>query len=238
MMEVLTAFIRKQARREPRPTTEPSIVTVKRTTSPDVNAAAIVIGRRDRRYDRGRIHLDGVDLSGADLTGAHLSGADLTGAWLNGADFTGAYLDAADLTDALLYGANLSCARSARADLIGAHLSGADLGRANLTDADLTAADLSRADVTALTAEFGLTYVLLAGETLDPKLEAADLPAARFDGAELQGTQWPEDAAVPDGWVRQAVSGRLQRTRAGPGEAPRSRSFRHAGACTPAALPP
>ena len=233
-MEVLTAFIREQARREPRPTTEPSIVTIKRTTSPDANAAAMVIGRRDRRYDRGRIHLDGVDLngahlnrmdlagadlSGADLSGAHLSGADFTGAWLNGADFTGAYLDAAHLTDALLYGANLTRARLARANLIGAHLSGADLSRANLTEADLTTANLSGADVTALAAEFDLTYMLLAGTNLDPKLEAADLPAARFDGAELDDTQWPENAPVPDGWARHANSGRLQRKRADPGAA-------------------
>jgi hypothetical protein len=58
VMEVLTAFIREQSRPEPRPRPGPTIVTVERTTSPDVNAAAAVIGRRDRRYDRGRIHLD------------------------------------------------------------------------------------------------------------------------------------------------------------------------------------
>jgi hypothetical protein len=221
VMEVLSAFIREQARREPRPITEPSMVTVKRTTSPDVNAAVIVIGRRDRRYDRGWIHLDGVDLSGVhlnrtNLAGADLSGADLTGAWLNGADFTGAYLDAADLTDAFLYCANLTRARLARADLSNAYLSGADLSRANLADANLTAAALGGADVTALTDEFDLTYVLLAGANVDPKLEAADLPAAKFDSAELDGTLWPEDAPIPDGWVGQADS-RLQRKRARPG---------------------
>ena len=55
-----------------------------------------------------RTHLQGVDLSGADLAGAGLCGADLRGAHLTDACLRGAHLDGADLTGAVLAGADFT----------------------------------------------------------------------------------------------------------------------------------
>jgi Pentapeptide repeats (8 copies) len=96
----------------------------------DLQAAATVLGRRDRKHERRgsyyRLNLSRVDLAGvqlvdadfaeselseADLTWANLFGADLSGANLSGANLTAANLTEADLTDAFLTGADLSSVR-------------------------------------------------------------------------------------------------------------------------------
>jgi len=86
-------------------------------------------------------------------------------------------------------------------DLSGADLSGADLTRANLTGADLMQADLMQADLT----EANLTSVIL----LHASLAEANLEKADFHGAQLGGAMWPTYARVPEGWKRDAGSGRL-----------------------------
>lgn len=73
---------------------------------------------------------------------AQLQGVDLTGH-----DLSRRYLHGADLRDATLAYANLFMADLSGACLVGADLSGADLAGANLIDADLRDATLNRANV-------------------------------------------------------------------------------------------
>jgi uncharacterized protein YjbI with pentapeptide repeats len=254
VMEVLTAFIREHSC-ERGVTPEPADVTIERTTRPDVQAAVTVIVRRDRRNDRGRIHLGQANLSGAhlndadlsdadliglDLTAAHLSEAILTGAWLKHAHLNDAILTRADLTDADLSGANLSGAnltdaKLAGADFYDANLTEAWLADANLRDADLTDADLTNAKLSRVDFTRGkLTDSILSGANLSganltganltrANLRYANLTDARLTDADLTDADltgaWREQAATPDGWTREADSGRLQRVVAEPGAA-------------------
>jgi hypothetical protein len=121
IMAVLAAFILEHSR-DQWPPAEPGAEPPERTTRPDVQAAATVIGRRNSGHSSEQINLNAAVLTRADLTGADLTGANLAFADLTGADLTFAVLTRADLT-----GANL-----ARDDLTGG------LGSADLTGADLS----------------------------------------------------------------------------------------------------
>ena len=134
----------------------------------------------------------GHDRQPINLTGANLTGANLTGANLTGADLTGADLTCSNLTDAYL----------TRADL-----TDADLTRANLTYAYLTRANLTRANLT-------LAYLTRAN------LTGAFLVGADLTGANLSSAEFSEGAQVPEGWLRDPGSGRLELASAEPGEAP------------------
>ena len=154
VMEVLTAFIREHSR-EQWPPPDPGGRVQERWTSPDIQAAATVIGRRHAKRDIGRINLYGAYLVHAylrdvDLTRARLRDAKLIGAILDGADLTGADLRDADLTGADLTGADLR-----DADLTGAQLDGAKLIGARLDGAKLTGADLHGAILTEAGADSG-----------------------------------------------------------------------------------
>jgi hypothetical protein len=182
VMEVLAAFIRDHSH-EQWPSSDRDSGEQVRSARPDVQAALTVIGRRDSKRDIRQIDLTGASLSGASLRGAHLTHVNLSGsAYLVGADLTDADLTDADLTDAFLTEANLT----------GANLSRADLTRANFADADLTGANLSRAHLT------------------NAILTSATLTRATYATADLTGVRWPEDVQVPDGWVPELGSGRLE----------------------------
>lgn len=142
VIEVLTAFIRRHARRPPgskRPETWPP---------PDVQTALTVVGRRDAERDIRPVDLARADLDRADLTGADLRRADLTGAILTSANLRSAWLAGADLSRADLGTANLGGAYLTRADLTGANLTGAWLPSADLRGADLTGANLTGVHLT------------------------------------------------------------------------------------------
>jgi uncharacterized protein YjbI with pentapeptide repeats len=64
---------------------------------------------------------------------------------------------------------------------------------ANLQSAVLMGADLHKADL------------------FDAKLDDANLFGAKLDGANLTDATWPLDAEIPEGWQRDADSGRLKR---------------------------
>jgi pentapeptide repeat protein len=83
-MEVLAAFIREPSR-EQWPPAEDGAASPDRLTSPDVQAAVTVIGRRTSRHDSQPIVLAGANLTRARLDGANLNYADLIGADLGGA---------------------------------------------------------------------------------------------------------------------------------------------------------
>lgn len=114
-----------------------------------------------------RCLLDGIDLSGRDLTGATMrdtsfARASMVGAKLIGVDASDARFSFADLSNADLTGATLRNVDLTRAVLAGAVLKGVDLRRATLFRADLRGADLT----------------------------GAELAGTNFSGAQLGGARW------------------------------------------------
>jgi hypothetical protein len=98
--------------------------------------------------------------------------------------------------------------------LNGADLTGADLRDADLNSADLAHTDLRRADLS----EADLSQAILLGTNLTgADLSGADLLEANLSSAILKDARWPDDAPVPEGWKRDAGSGRLERAVSGPG---------------------
>jgi hypothetical protein len=197
VIEVLTAFIREHSH-EQRPEPEPFTW---QTPRPDVQAALTVVGRRDAKRDIRRVDLSRADLGGADLRNAFLGGRIVT----RGPTTT--YFPGADLRFAILSHGDLWLADLTRANLSGADLSNAGLNSAFLRDADLSTAKLTSADLTG--AQLGGAKLLLADLFGAELKDARSLDTATFGGAKLDGASWPEDAAVPKGWIR--VSGRLVR---------------------------
>ena len=105
VMEVLSAFIREHSR------TPPAGPGLERWPLPDVQAAVVVVRRRNAKRDLQPIDLSGADLAAADLAGVNFRGADLHGADLHGADLHGADLTTANLRGTNLTAANLRHAR-------------------------------------------------------------------------------------------------------------------------------
>jgi hypothetical protein len=166
IVEVLSAFIRTTL---PKP--DGAGKCPRQALPADVEAAFVVLGRRDRAHDgTARTDVHGTCLADADLTDANLTDANLTDANLTGADLIGA-----DLTEAYLIAANLTMADMHRADLTGVTLNTAHLVAASLNGAFLPNARLSGADLTSV----DLNYSSLIG---------ADLTSANLEGADLQAT--------------------------------------------------
>ena len=239
VMEVLTAFVREHSREQWPPPDSPRTTWItwrgrfrtggrqqERFTRPDVQAAVTVLGRRDARRDIQRIHLNGADLTGADLSDANLGGADLTEVTLRDADLAGADLTGATLRDADLTRADLTEAALRSADLGGADLTEATLRNTGLRSADLqattlTGATLTRADLTgAFLGGADLTEATLAGADLGSadltraRLFRTDFTRASLDGtnlaeATLTGAKWPGGTPVPRGWKLDTRTGRL-----------------------------
>ena len=146
IMEVLTAFVRENARwQEDQPT--PRRAGPPRLRA-DIQTTLTVIGRRTRTYGYGeqlRLDLSETDLRNAYLGDAHLEGADLMATHLEGARLEGAHLETANLTEARLEEADLGWADLDEADSCGAHFEGADLTEARLAGANLFQAHLEGA---------------------------------------------------------------------------------------------
>jgi hypothetical protein len=139
IMEVLTAYVREQARwqesspqQQDQPQDSAALSSENATQqqdpqarpAPDIQAILTVIGRRPRWYGEGEdqlLDLSNTDLRGADLYRAHLERANLYHTHLEGANPYRAHLEGVDLS-----GAHLE-----RATPVGAHLEGADLSGAH-----------------------------------------------------------------------------------------------------------
>jgi uncharacterized protein YjbI with pentapeptide repeats len=190
IMEVLCTYVREHAPvtlqdqgKQP-PTNHP--------VSADVQAILTVLGRRDRKYEKGNqtLNLHQTDLYRADLHDADLGGANLSDANLSEADLGGAHLSGARLIEADLSRADLSRADLSGADLIVADLSGADLIEADLSGADLSGAYLSRADL--IRADLGV----------------ADLSGAYLSGADLSRAYLPHARNLTQGQIEEAYGDR------------------------------
>jgi hypothetical protein len=138
IMEVLTAFVRVNAKRV---ATEPgdykwgTEMLAKR--APDIQSILTVIGRRSVVHGM----TERIDLFDTNLRGADLGWADLHRVTLIRCDLSGSLLRAAKLVDTALAGAVLRDADLERADLSGADLSGADLTTAmGLTQSQIDSA--------------------------------------------------------------------------------------------------
>ncbi|WP_194813391.1 pentapeptide repeat-containing protein [Nocardia sp. XZ_19_385] len=161
----------------------------------DIQAAVVVISRRDRQHDTHPVDLSGsrlaeLRLTGLNLTGVNLAAANLAWTRLENADLTGVNLSAADLTGATLKHADLR-----RAALMGGHLSFASFDRARLENADFTGATLT--DAWFQGTEMGGTT--LAGADLgDAHLESANLNGALLGGVKYNSkTAWPPGFTPP-----------------------------------------
>ena len=117
-------------------------------------------------------HLQGADLSGANMSRLDLSGRNLDGANLTNAHLVRTNLSGADLAGTIMNGANLVGANLSRSAMEGAFLAGANLANADLSGAGMMRADLSRAQLHGATFE-------------EANLEAANLLAAQLDDVDL-----------------------------------------------------
>lgn len=160
VMEVLTAYVRENAKWPPPATSEDaggesdSNPTIPPRPQADIQAILTVLGRRNRAFEGTgqRLDLCGTDLRGVDLRGSCLAGARFISACLSSALLLSADLRNTDLRDADLRCATLSDADLRNADLAHADLREACLERArargaSLWEADLRDADLSHADL-------------------------------------------------------------------------------------------
>ena len=203
IMNLLCAFVR-----HPTETTErmfsnddSSVVDtqpnqVEQRCRPDVEAAALAIGRRSQKHidierhsqqyvDEGKKKGWAFDLRDVDLSGAQLRGVNLENVRLDNANFSGAMLWEANFSNMLMRRVNLSGAKLRGAifsniDLEDSNLSSAYLHRAEFSDTSLFDTNLSHSDLHR--AKFSNTSLL------DANLSHSDLHRAKFSNTSLLGT--------------------------------------------------
>ena len=152
--------------------------------------------------------LQGINLSGADLSRANFHAADVRNANLAKANLAFSDLGSANFRKATLEGANLENANLEDSDLMGANLSHANLEGANLAKADLRDADLT-----------GITWQRIASLKLANILGIKNAPPEFADWAKKRGavsiqsdTEWQAaiDASEKEEAPKAADSGALQ----------------------------
>jgi Pentapeptide repeats (8 copies) len=179
VMEVLTAFIREQSKKESTEwkgflafyeaymaDSDPDSEAPEYKYPADIQAALTVIGRREW-IDQEKRQGQCVDLSGAFLATTSLSQANFSGA-----NFASANLSRVSWSHIKLDGAVLI-----KANLNGSFLIKADLSRAELGHADLEGANLHKADLSGA--------ILVRASLVGANLEGANLKAVNLKGAFL-----------------------------------------------------
>ena len=164
IMEVLTAFVRKNSPIKPKiqelqEGLEEKVKALEKVYPVDIQiqAALTVIGRRELKRDytpdeTSELNTKRIDLSNTNLSSVYLRDANLSKAYLFSTDFIGADLRDANLSSAYLrdvnlFSAYLFSANFRDANLRDVNLSSAYLRDANLFSADLIGANLRRADL-------------------------------------------------------------------------------------------
>ena len=168
IMEVLTAYLHERA------SWPPADEDADHRPGADIQAALIVVGRRNREHEpewdtlplvaqqtvfpsiEYRLNLRHLDLRGADLAGADfcfddLFGSHLEGAWLKRTRFDIADLSGTHFEGTLIENAFMSGATMHDAHLEGAVLNNVDLSQASLRRAHLQGTDLAETCVTDAT---------------------------------------------------------------------------------------
>ncbi len=157
IMEILTAYIRENAKWQGESSTATVAITPNGNTngkrsgsaraskvSTDIQAVLTILGRRkwiDIEAEEMKVlNLRWVNLASSDLRRGYFEYANFRGSNLERCNFTEAKLANAFLAETDLRGVNFL-----KADLQGANLVGANLENANLKDADLSGANLYRA---------------------------------------------------------------------------------------------
>src|SRR5829696_5263538 len=195
IMEVLTAYVRENAQRQPEETRPPSVepdeddeasteLEKKQPPKPpaDIQAILTVLGRRKKAGEKDDVVLDlkATDLRGAVLTEADLRKVNLREADLRSADLRNANLQEADLFLAKLQKANLMEAILEDQNLFEANLQGQLLAKANLRGANLKEANLRGANLKEAN--------LQGADLVQAKVQRATLSEANLKGAILEGT--------------------------------------------------
>jgi uncharacterized protein YjbI with pentapeptide repeats len=140
-------------------------------------------------------------LEGASLSGVHLEDGDLRGARLEISDLRGAHLERAKLNEAILEGADMRTAHLEGADLSSAHLEGVSLKHAHLEGADLREAFISTEtalnDVTLSNSQ-GSTALLADIHWSDVNVAVVNWSALSILGDELLARQTKSDGTKVD----------------------------------------
>ena len=207
IMEVLTAYVRQNARRTPvdpfpPPLTPDEVDQMEyaaqfRSWQPgglraraDIQAIMTVIGRTAEHAGRLKgqtLNLAGADLQHVDLTHAQLQGAMLRAVDLRGAELSYTQLEGVYLSEAELAGVDLSFTRLRGVWMYDANLEGAQLYGAELEGAGLANSCLSRAKLSGARLR-GTVFV------------GADLSSADFEGAFLDRASFRKASSL-DGAV-------------------------------------
>jgi len=145
IMEVLTAYVRRNAPAptEP-PTEEENRAAIEKGPSTEIQAILTVLGRRKRgrgreqeeqqldlqKSDLRRANFQGLHLEGAIFYWAHLDAARFNDAHMEGVEFLEAHMEKAIFIDTHLEEAHFNCAHVGEALFYGAHVEGAWFGEA------------------------------------------------------------------------------------------------------------
>ena len=198
IIEVLTAFIRRQAARlnsgseyikAEQELTRAELLPPHQ----DVQSALTVVERINKERRKKQLDVQELNLCGANLNCADLVDADLIAAKLRGVDLIYAFLREARLNHADLFGADLSEADLREAKLINTKLHGAVLSYADLRRAKLNWTEM---DEDTMLCEAKLEYADLSRAKLckvkliSTNLSHADLSHADFTGADLLGARF------------------------------------------------
>jgi uncharacterized protein YjbI with pentapeptide repeats len=151
-MEILSAYIRQNARYDPQNAPYRSDGSYDqeahyRVLAADIEAILTVLRRRQWRYEKSnqRLNLHWADLHGAKLEGAHLQRVDLNEAYLWGANLDNAHLEGAQFSNSHLQGVDLRWAHLDEAVFSDTQLNGALMHGAHLDGTSLDGADLTLA---------------------------------------------------------------------------------------------
>jgi uncharacterized protein YjbI with pentapeptide repeats len=150
-------------------------------TEPDLRGATLSEAKL-YRIDLSSVHLEGTDLSSADLGDADLRGAVLQDTNFSMADLKSANFEWTDLIRVNLSGADLRGAYLFRTTFQDVNFGGANLSRIDLSSFDLSTATLQKAILIGAK----LSSVDFSGKNLSgADLRRADLQGTRFGGANL-----------------------------------------------------
>lgn len=164
VIDVLCAYVRNYSRPEaPSPVDEDEI-----SAPADLQAAMLVLGRRDSSRDQRRL-----DLRNSDLRGVEIQDGDLSGCYMLGADFSHSSLHRMNLSNA-----NLAYIDFHEAHLVDVNFSGSQITRSKLDNSYINHADFQYSNLS--------DYTSFSGASIDhTSFSGAYLEDANFTGCKF-----------------------------------------------------